>query len=864
MIPRRLRLRNFLSYRDCELDFSPLHLATLAGKNGDGKSALLDAITWALWGEARGRVEDDRIRHGADDMRVELDFDVDSDRYRVIRKRTRERRDVTGKRIRGGVGSVEFFQLDSQGGLRPITGGTSRETQAELNRRVHMDHQTFINSVFLVQGRSNEFTVQTPLKRKEVLRKVLGLERYEELFRHANDRRKTAETDAAIEERFIGDDEERLAEMPAVEEALKQAASEREALRERLDGEEKELAELRLAATEHERRERAVVEARGRLDDRDTAVARRTESIAALESDLAAVRETLEHAPAIEERYERLGAARDEERALAALAVRAGEIEGAITGADSEIAQERRAIETTVAGLDRQREDAVALVATLPALREEEAGLEGERSRLGQLDAGIQKAQDTASEALQVQADRADEAGGYRARAQELKDREATLAAAEGEPLCPVCRKPLTPEELQATVDQYQQERRQLGKQYEAAQGAVEEAKEEAATHQERAAALQEERRTLDARVRECEQALAARLSKATSAERELPDLEGRLATLSQSLDAEAFAKQARERRSAACEQLVALGYDRERHAGARERVAELEPTEADYNRLTGARVQAEGLGDRIAGEREDLRRECEERDHTRQTLTEAQTALDASDDVSTRLKIAEDAVAESRDRLTALDKEHGRLEERRATLDAVAARVEEAKDRLAAARDSAALHEELARAFGRDGVQAMLIEQSLPELERIANNLLDQLTEGRGRTQVSLRTQRESASGKTVETLDIHISDDLGTRDYEMYSGGEKFRVDFALRIALSRLLAMRSGATLPTLIIDEGFGTQDEDGRDRLVAAINAISSEFRLILLVTHIEELRESFGRRIEVTKDPERGSLAVVR
>ena len=91
MIPRRLRLRNFLSYRDCELDFSPLHLATLAGKNGDGKSALLDAITWALWGEARGRVEDDRIRHGADDMRVELDFEVDGDPYRVIRKRTRGR-----------------------------------------------------------------------------------------------------------------------------------------------------------------------------------------------------------------------------------------------------------------------------------------------------------------------------------------------------------------------------------------------------------------------------------------------------------------------------------------------------------------------------------------------------------------------------------------------------------------------------------------------------------------------------------------------------------------------------------------------------------------------------------------------------
>ena len=853
MIPRRLRLRNFLSYRDCELDFSPLHLATLAGKNGDGKSALLDAITWALWGEARGRVEDDRIRHGADDMRVELDFDVDGDPYRVIRKRTR-----------GRSGALDFFQVDSRGGLRPITGGTSRETQAELNRRVHMDYQTFINSVFLVQGRSNEFTMQTPSKRKEVLRKVLGLDRYEELSRHAHDRRKTAETDAAIEERLIGGDEERLAEAPAIEEKLKGVERERVEVRSRLEAEEQEAEELRLAAAEHERRERALADAGDRLAAREEAVERRMKAIAALDTDLAAVRETLAHADRTEEAYARLQQARDEERAFADLATQARTIEDAIAAAESEIAQERRGLETTVEGLASRHEQALALVATLPALREEEAGLDRERSRLAQLDTDIQGERDAATEAQRVQAERADEAGGYRARAQDLKDRETTLAEAEGEPLCPVCRKPLTPEELNATVEQYQRERRALGQQYEAAQAAVDGAKADAAQHQRRAAGLQRERTDLDERVRSCAQALAVRLTEAANAETTLPDLDAQLAALRQTIETGAFAPEARERRAGACDQLAALGYDRDRHAGARERVAELQPAEADYNALTEAKARAEGLGDRIAGAREELRRENQERDDARAALAEARAALDASQDVSPRLAAVEDAVARCRDRLTALDKEHGRLEERRDALQQLAARVEEAKDRLAAARDAARLHEELARAFGRDGVQAMLIEQSLPELERIANGLLDQLTEGRGRTQVSLRTQRESASGKTVETLDIHISDDLGTRDYEMYSGGEKFRVDFALRIALSRLLAMRSGAALPTLIIDEGFGTQDEEGRDRLVAAINAISSEFRLILLVTHIEELRESFGRRIEVTKDPERGSLAVVR
>jgi len=852
VIPRRLRLKNFLSYRDCELDFSALHLATLAGRNGDGKSALLDAITWALWGEARGRVEDDRIRHGADDMRVELDFEVDGDRYRVIRKRTR-----------GRSGALDVFQIDDLGNRRPITGGTSRETQAELNRRLHMDHQTFVNSVFLVQGRSNEFTVQAPSKRKEVLRKILGLDRYEELSRAANDRRKQSEADAAVEERLIGDDEEALEEVPKVEEALAEVGRQRKAVGDRLAGEERELAELKLAAAEHDRRERAVVEAGDRLEARETAVARRTKAIATLDSELAAVREALEHAPAIEAAYDRLREARDEERALATVAAQARQAEDAIAGAEAAIGRERTALQTRIDGLDERRAGFAALVAVLPALREEQAGLDEERSRLARLDDDIQAARDAAMQAQRAHAAHADEAGGYRARAQDLKDREATLAEAEGQPLCPVCRKPLTPEELHATVEQYQAERRSLGEQYKTAQAAVEEAQAAAVGHDARAATLQQERTALDIRLGETRQILAIRLSEAQNAERDLPEIEAQMAALRQCLEADAFAQDARAERAAACERLAVLGYDRGAHDRARTNLADLEPAEAGYNRLTTAKAQAEGLDAQLAGAREELTREEAEREDARAALAEARAELDASQDVSARLGAVQAAVDECRDRLAELDREHGRLTERRATLDSIAARVEEAKDRCDAARDAAQLHGELQRAFGRDGVQAMLIEQSLPELERIANALLEQLTEGRGFTQVSLRTQRENASGKTVETLDIQISDDLGTRDYEMYSGGEKFRVDFALRIALSRLLAMRSGASLPTLIIDEGFGTQDEEGRDRLVAAINAISSEFRLILLVTHIEELRESFAQRIQVTKDPERGSLAVV-
>ncbi|NJO20488.1 MAG: hypothetical protein HC838_11235 [Spirulinaceae cyanobacterium RM2_2_10] len=101
------------------------------------------------------------------------------------------------------------------------------------------------------------------------------------------------------------------------------------------------------------------------------------------------------------------------------------------------------------------------------------------------------------------------------------------------------------------------------------------------------------------------------------------------------------------------------------------------------------------------------------------------------------------------------------------------------------------------------------------------------------------------------------------GTRPYATYSGGEAFRINFAIRLALARLLAQRAGASLQMLIIDEGFGTQDAAGCDRLIAAINAIADEFACILTVTHMPQFKEAFQTRIDVQKTPQGSQLTIV-
>jgi exonuclease SbcC len=169
-----------------------------------------------------------------------------------------------------------------------------------------------------------------------------------------------------------------------------------------------------------------------------------------------------------------------------------------------------------------------------------------------------------------------------------------------------------------------------------------------------------------------------------------------------------------------------------------------------------------------------------------------------------------------------------------------------------------------LERAFSKDGVPALLIEQALPEIEAQANEILDRLSDGG--MSVRFATQKDYKDKNREdkkETMDILISDSAGIREYELFSGGEAFRVNFAIRLALSRVLAQRAGARLQTLVIDEGFGSQDTEGRQRLVEAINQVRPDFAKVLVITHLEELKDAFPTRIEVEKTSHGSQVRVV-
>lgn len=294
--------------------------------------------------------------------------------------------------------------------------------------------------------------------------------------------------------------------------------------------------------------------------------------------------------------------------------------------------------------------------------------------------------------------------------------------------------------------------------------------------------------------------------------------------------------------------------------ADARQEVDSLAPAENEHQDLLAAEKGlplARGALEReeasVQRERARLRTDDKRAAALRVRIAELAGVEEQLEPAAARVRELEARCDELRQALGACEHDIKELEERERACRLRRARLDEV-------RQEHGVYDELVRAFGRQGVQALIIDSVLPEIEATANDLLARMTNNR--MHLSLETQRQTQKGTLVETLDINIADEWGTRSYEMFSGGEAFRINLALRIALSKLLARRAGAPLPTLVIDEGFGTQDAVGRERLVEAITAIQDDFQCLLIVTHLDDLKDLFDTRIEVVKSGD-GSVARV-
>jgi exonuclease SbcC len=870
MIPLRIRLRNFMCYRDpSPLDLTGIHLACLAGDNGHGKSALLDAMTWALWGESRARSDDELVTLGQKDMEVEFEFLLGSMHYRVLRKR---------QLGRPSKSALEFQAKDTaassneggDGEFRPFTGATQRETQARIIGVLRMDYDTFVNSALLLQGRADEFTIKAPAERKGILANILGLSIYDDYEARAKElakEKEQAEREVGARIQEIGRE---LEHRPEYETELEATQAELA----RLAGEVKEaetaVQDLRDQVKTLETQKAQLAEVNKRIQTSESQLRDLDDQVQQLDHRVTGCQAILDRREAIQRGYEQLLQARQQDTEYNAKVAHLLALREEQTTCEKQIAEAQQSLQLKKHMLEAQVSELEKLIRQLPTWQADQSKVTKELEELEVLqvraEEGKQRIRDLSNEAASLNTRNAQ----LKVEMTALKDKVGMLSATEGvhpassagqvpTASCPLCGQSLREEERQRLLAEFENTGAEQGDLHRKNASRLKEIESQISSAETEVERIARELRRLPAL-----QGRSAMLSKslqdAQQASVAWEEQHSELLTLQQQLDQRDFAAAEQEQLTAIQKRIAALGYDKSAHDQVREALARLGGLEADKAELDKAEQAISQLRENRQQLLQTRAQWVTPLEGDRQRQAELLQALAGAEELVRNLETKMRQADELRSQEGRARQVVGAAQQK---LDYCRYLAREQQDRSSQLHDLAeerGLYEELQLAFGKKGLQALIIEAAIPELEEEANALLGRMTEGR--MSLHFDTQRDTKAGNVIETLDIKIADENGLRSYEMYSGGEAFRINFAIRIALSKLLARRAGAQLQTLIIDEGFGTQDADGRQKLVEAINSIKDDFTRILVITHIEELQDAFPVRIDVYKTAQGSQIRV--
>lgn len=865
MIPLKLNISGFLSYRDpVEVDFATFELACISGPNGAGKSSLLDAITWSLFGQARKR-DDSLVNLQSLAAEVTFTFSYEENIYRVQRSLPRGKGTTLEFQVLDGGPKIEDRSPSSvlgQGTWRPLTERTLRETQARIEQILRLDYDTFVNAAFFLQGKADQFTQQTASKRKEVLGSILGLEAWETYRTRTAERRRALEDEVRIIDGRITEIEEELAEEDARVAHLAELESELKGLSTARKAQETALENMRKVEASLDNQRKIVETLAAALERSQAQLSGLQARLADRKAESATYADLLDRAEEVESAFEKWKQARVESERMDGIAEQFREHEKRRQPLLEEIAVEKAKLEQEKETLRYQYS---VISDQLPVISELQGQIEAAKELLARTEAKLVEREELEKQAgvtREKMAELKAENQTLKAQMDELKARIDRLSVAEGA-VCPLCGQDLSEEHRKSTLAGLEEKGKTQGDRYRANTTEMKTLAEEITAYESQItnfAASEKDRLSATTTITQ----LTERLESLQKQTKEWESAgEKRLAEVTEMLEKESFAKEVRKQLKEMDKELTALGYDAAAHDDARKAESEQRVAEEEYQNLEKARAALKPIEDEIGNLKSEIGKREVEMEAQQKEHEEAVAILAASEAQAPDVDSAMDELLRLQEQENRLTQEVGAARQKVDVLDDLRKRKADYGLEREELQHRIARHKTLERAFGKDGVPALLIEQALPQIETRANELLDRLSDG----QMSIRfaTQAEYKDKKRddlKETLDIQISDAAGVRDYEMYSGGEAFRVNFAVRLALSEVLAQRKGARLQTLVIDEGFGSQDIQGRQRLIEAINLVKDDFEKILVITHLDELKDVFPTRIEVEKTA-RGSIVSV-
>jgi exonuclease SbcC len=290
----------------------------------------------------------------------------------------------------------------------------------------------------------------------------------------------------------------------------------------------------------------------------------------------------------------------------------------------------------------------------------------------------------------------------------------------------------------------------------------------------------------------------------------------------------------------------IPTGYDRQRHEELREETIRLAPLNERATRLS-TQIERE---DAARAERQRTLTEFESRRSRLAELTTQLTTIAFSevDFQSLRTKYEEAAAAARSAEVTAAGARSDLSAARMAVEHAESNRksLERAQQQAHSLQRDKKLHDELDRAYS--DLRTDLNFQLRPELSELASAFLAELTDAR-------YSELELDDQYNIVVLEDGVPKPV-------ISGGEEDLAHLVLRLAISQMIAERAGQAFSLLVLDEVFGSLDEARRHNVVDLLRRLQDRFEQVILITHIESVREGLDRVVSIEYDPETGASRV--
>ncbi|MBI2995856.1 MAG: SMC family ATPase [Candidatus Melainabacteria bacterium] len=898
MIFKKLTLKNFMSYPNAEIDFSGVHVACLTGVNGAGKSSLLDAITWVLWEGGRART-DELIRLRTVEMSCELEFYMEGDLYRVYRLRSKAFKNSQGK------SNLEFQIFNPKEKIwTSLTLSTVRQTQDLIIKTIKMDYETFVNSVYLRQGKADEFTIKKPHERKQVLADILGLDVYNKLCEAARTKVRTLDQGIALEQNLITNLKEKILNEDELKKSLEYiflelSKEEKElvSIREELNKKEKELSEMREKGKQIktlEKSKEAQESLINTLREQLNSIKLKEEKYKKLISNKEKIRQEHNNFLELKKEFDKCELGKElYNKLLHEKNYFESELKEKINQIEQELAVHRSKLTDRSSLKDNLMKhltnESRFISDFLPNTKKEIKefyDLQEQISKIESKGQELKHKKELLDHKLEEISDKKKEV---------LKKIETLNSHNHSEP-CPLCKSPIKNKDevikaYKVELKSYDENEKLVTSDIEVIEKEIQEKRNEYAQIKEKINSTphfvskrlkeleeikQQRLQSINAFKSDPLEALSVLSSHIEVTKNEFQKTQEQIATLDKEINT--YKQEAESLDDLLKNGSLIKGLSKKLNDIQNE-LNKVSYSQSLYEELKSKKIEKENI---ILTHNLLLEAETEFPDVSRELeslslkLNKASTELEELKSLIDKNKNQIENIAQlEREVLEIKHKEDKKnlvqqeikknlivTEQSLSEIEHSKKQMSDKENKIQALISDKKYFEILEKAFSKNGIPVAIIETVVPEIEKEANRILTRLTENQ--MHVALKTQREkkSSSGLT-ETLDVVIADSFGTRSYELYSGGEAFKIDFALRLALSKLLANRAGAKLQTLIIDEGFGSQDTAGRERLVEVIRSIQDEFELILVVTHLEELKEAFQTQIQVTKDDEGSKIRLI-